>query len=120
MKGKNVIVTGGGRGIGREIVRSFAVAGAKQVSIIGRSEVSLEEAKATIGAEFPSTLITAHAGDMVDLKSMKRAAEAIGTWDVLVLNAGYMPDQGSIETADVDDWWLPFEVRHDESCCVFS
>jgi len=41
---------------------------------------------------------------------MKKAAKDIGTWDVLVLNAGYMPDQGSIAKADVDDWWLPFEV----------
>jgi len=111
MKGKTVVVTGGGRGIGKEIVRSFAVAGAKHVAIIGRSETSLKEAKKAIGEEFPSTTITAHAGDMVDLKSMKQAAAAIGTWDVLVLNAGYMPNHGSIATADIDDWWLPFEIN---------
>jgi hypothetical protein len=40
-KGKSVVITGGGSGIGPQIARPFAIAGAKDIGIIGRRKNSL-------------------------------------------------------------------------------
>ncbi len=46
--GKNVVVTGGGTGIGRAIAIAFAQAGAASVSILGRREDRLRSGVAAI------------------------------------------------------------------------
>jgi NAD(P)-dependent dehydrogenase (short-subunit alcohol dehydrogenase family) len=52
LSGKVAIVTGGGTGIGLAIARMFVDEGA-QVVIAGRSQVSLDQAAAGIGARLP-------------------------------------------------------------------
>uniref|UniRef100_A0A093XJ73 Glucose 1-dehydrogenase 2 n=1 Tax=Talaromyces marneffei PM1 TaxID=1077442 RepID=A0A093XJ73_TALMA len=47
-KGKTVVVTGGGSGIGAEIARYFAKAGASRIALLGRREQPLLDTKASI------------------------------------------------------------------------
>ncbi|ORY31401.1 hypothetical protein BCR39DRAFT_587498 [Naematelia encephala] len=52
-KGKSVIVTGGGTGIGGETARYFAEAGASRIALLGRREKPLLDNKAFIENKFP-------------------------------------------------------------------
>ena len=109
-KGKRIVVTGGGAGIGAEIVRSFAVAGATQIAILGRREHKLEATKANIEKEFGGVTISLHAADISKEVDLVKAAKEIGTWDVLVMNAGYLSTPYKVVETDMEDWWKGFEV----------
>jgi hypothetical protein len=109
VKGKKIIVTGGGSGIGRGTVEAFAQAGADSVAITGRRLEKLTETKDYIESKY-KTKVTVHSADITDAPAMKKAASEIGGWDVLVMNAGYLSKPDSIQGSDVNEWWKAFEV----------
>lgn len=89
LKKKNIIVTGGGRGIGRSIATLFAKEGAK-VAIIARSSLQLE----TVSDEIKNWGYECMA-QSADISNEKEVAESFskiqslfGRIDVLVNNAG--------------------------------
>jgi NAD(P)-dependent dehydrogenase (short-subunit alcohol dehydrogenase family) len=45
---------------------------------------------------------------------VKKIAEAVGVWDVLIMNAGYIPTPSPTAKADVSDYWRAYEV------CIYS
>jgi len=112
MKGKKVVISGGGYGIGREVVLAYAEAGASEIAILGRKEGPLNETKQLAKEKFPETQVSVYIADISDPVPVKAAAEQFGTWDILVLNAGYMAKREVIDTADLGDWWNAFEVCH--------
>jgi NAD(P)-dependent dehydrogenase (short-subunit alcohol dehydrogenase family) len=111
VRGKTVVITGGGTGIGRETVRAFALAGAAKIHILGRTKSNLEETKQIIEKDVQSASVTTHAADVTDEKVIKEVAATIGAWDVLVSNAGYLSKGSAIKDVDVQDWWLGMEVN---------
>lgn len=106
--GKNVLVTGGGTGIGNAIAVAFAKAGAKSVSILGRREEKLKAGAVNISAAASNgtTQVLYEAADLLDLSRTKAAFQAIvnkvGKLDVLVANAGGLPVPGPIAGYDGD------------------
>jgi len=108
-KGKKVIVTGGGAGIGRGTAEAFAVAGASSIVITGRRSQPLEETKKHIESTY-NVPVTTFSADVTDEAGMKKVAAAVGGWDILVNNAGYMAKPGNALDADINDWWKAFEV----------
>lgn len=54
-KGKNVLITGGGTGIGAATARAFAEAGAARIALLGRRAQPLLETKAALKREFGSS-----------------------------------------------------------------
>jgi 3-oxoacyl-[acyl-carrier protein] reductase len=92
IKGKRVIVTGGGSGIGYETARQFLEEGAR-VLIAGRTADKIDKARDTL-AQTTGGEVHAVQADMTkeaDIKRMVTAAkEKLGGVDILVNNAGTM------------------------------
>jgi NAD(P)-dependent dehydrogenase (short-subunit alcohol dehydrogenase family) len=114
------IVTGGGRGIGRAIARTFAAAGAA-VAVTARSQDQLDETVALIDREGGRGLaIVADITDRFSVEFMVAETERrLGPVDVLVNNAGIAGPVGPLWENDPDDWRRCLEVNVDGPflCC---
>jgi len=88
-----VIVTGGGRGIGRRIAARFAEAGAR-VACVSRTEKELRETAALGGREGAIVPVVADVSRAEDVeRAVERVEGALGPVDVLVNNAGVFLDK---------------------------
>lgn len=92
------------------MAESFAEAGAAKVAIIARRVNMLQSVKAGIEAKYPDTKVSMHAADVVKEEQMKKAAQEIGDWDVLIMNAGYLAELAPALTSETSEWWRAFEV----------
>jgi NAD(P)-dependent dehydrogenase (short-subunit alcohol dehydrogenase family) len=114
-KGRNVVITGGGSGIGPVIARSFAKSGASSVSILGRTLETLEETKNSLAKDYPKTKFFSYIADIVDEKALAIAFNAVkaavGLVDVLIANAGYLPDISPIMGSEPEEWFSGFTVN---------
>jgi NAD(P)-dependent dehydrogenase (short-subunit alcohol dehydrogenase family) len=101
---KTVIVTGGSKGIGKDIALTFAKLNANVV-ISGRNEKALDEALSELHA-FNDKCIAVQ-GDLSDIAVVKnlieKAAAQFGTVDVLVNNAGVNIAKPAMEVTE-EDW----------------
>jgi NAD(P)-dependent dehydrogenase (short-subunit alcohol dehydrogenase family) len=102
--GKNIVITGGGSGIGQAIGIAFAQAGAASVAIIGRRLDRLEIAAKAIRAANGSTEVIYEAGDVTQQESIQKALQKIvqkvGKIDIFCANAGILPTQGLVSGYD--------------------
>ncbi|KAK6212429.1 hypothetical protein LQW54_005203 [Pestalotiopsis sp. IQ-011] len=102
--GKNVVITGGGSGIGKAIGIAFAEAGAQSVAIIGRRPDRLELAAREIQATGHSTRVLIETGDVGKRESIGAALDnlvgKVGKVDIFVANAGMLPEAGAIANYD--------------------
>lgn len=114
-KGKNVVITGGGTGIGAGVALSFAQAGVSSISILGRREELLQKTKARIESQFPGVSVFAYAADVTcvgDIKTSFADIHArVGSIDVYVNNAGALQGDSRIKEVSIEDWWSVFEVN---------
>jgi NAD(P)-dependent dehydrogenase (short-subunit alcohol dehydrogenase family) len=104
VNGRNVIVTGGGRGIGRATARVFAREGA-QVLAVARSEAELQETVDLVEGD-GGTAAYAICDVSDDSQVDRVVASAIERWgriDVLVNNAGIDDDTPFLDV-DRDRW----------------
>jgi short-subunit dehydrogenase len=90
LKGKNVVITGASKGIGKAVANLFAAEGA-HLYLCSRNEVNLYHSVATLQTSNSDAVIKARAFDL----SKKEQAIAFGNWvnekvtvDILVNNAG--------------------------------
>lgn len=99
LTGRVALVTGGSRGLGREMALAFAQAGA-DVVISSRKLEACEKVAAEVEGMGRSALpVAAHAGRWAELDRLAdRAYEAFGRVDILVNNAGMSPVFESLDT----------------------
>ncbi len=92
LSGKVALVTGGSRGLGREMVLAFAKAGADVVIASRRREACDEVAREVERLGRRALPVGAHVGRWEDNDRLAAAAfDAFGRVDVLVNNAGMSP-----------------------------
>ncbi|KAF2114351.1 putative short-chain dehydrogenase [Lophiotrema nucula] len=117
-KDKVILITGGGRGIGKAIALSFATAGAKAVVILGRTQSTLEEATKDITAAAKAhghdTTIRFYAVDICADSAVSTAfrevSEEFGSVDVVINNAGDL-FLGTITECNIAEYWHSFEIN---------
>jgi len=102
--GKRALVTGATKGIGLEICRVLADAGA-HIAAVGRDQDGLEEVVRAVEAAGRRVVpITADLATVEGCEAVARAGlEAFGTVDILVNNAGIALVDPLLE-ANVEDW----------------
>lgn len=113
LEGKVALVTGGSRGLGREMVLAFAEAGA-DVVIASRKLDSCEQlAEEVIERTGRNALaVAAHVGSWDSVGALAEAALArFGRVDVLVNNAGISPVYPSLEEVEEALWDKVFDVN---------
>lgn len=111
LKGKNALVTGGGRGLGKAVAIALANEGVN-VGITGRNEESLK----TTVAELEKLGVKA-AYSVFDVEEMAQVeqgvasiASQLGGIDILINNAG-VGDFGSFEDMPVETWEKVMKVN---------
>ncbi len=112
LDGTVCLVTGAGRGIGREIARHLAKAGAA-VAVVARTGSEIAETESLIREEGGTAV--ALPVDLVDRHAVERAvaliAEKLGPVDLLVNNHGSFRAFGPIWECDPDVWWQDVEIN---------
>ncbi|NML38227.1 3-ketoacyl-ACP reductase [Chitinophaga sp. G-6-1-13] len=89
LQGKKVLITGGGKGIGRAVAVALAQEGA-DIALIGRSEGPLQEVVATltdIGVKAAYAIADVGVMEEVD-KAVASLTQQLGSIDILINNAG--------------------------------
>ena len=111
LKGKNALITGGGRGLGKAVAIALANEGVN-VGITGRNEESLK----TTVAELEKLGVKA-AYSVFDVEEMAQVeqgvasiASQLGGIDILINNAG-VGDFGSFEEMPVETWEKVMKVN---------
>ncbi|KFY46042.1 hypothetical protein V495_02682 [Pseudogymnoascus sp. VKM F-4514 (FW-929)] len=116
LKGRNVLVTGGSRGLGALICDKFAKEGANVVVNYVSSEAAAKEIAKTIAAEYGVKAVALH-GDMgleADcVKIVEESIKELGGLDVIISNAGWtrfssIPD---LHATTASDWDTCFAVN---------
>jgi NAD(P)-dependent dehydrogenase (short-subunit alcohol dehydrogenase family) len=113
---KIILITGGGRGIGKAIATAFAKAHAKGIALLGRTRSSLEEAASEVkkvGGQTDVHIVTA------DITVQSQVIEAIDSVighfgrlpDVLINNAGGLLGVGLLADLDIDEYMKAYELN---------
>lgn len=119
--GKVVMLTGAGKGVGRETAKRFAAQGAR-VGLIARSEERLrmveEEIRASGGEAMAIRCDVSEEQDVA--AAVQRLEDAYGGIDILVNNAAVFRG-GLVEDLSLEDWHYPIRVILDGTflCCKY-
>jgi len=109
---KVALVTGGGRGIGRDIAHGLAFAGAA-VAVLARSTSEVDEVAAAIEREGGRALaVTADVTDYLAVeRAVARIEKTLGPIDLLINNAGVGGTRGAFWDVAPDEWWRVVEIN---------
>jgi len=120
LRGKVVIVTGAGSGVGRALALEFGRNGARVVCA-ARRQGRIEETARAIEAEGGTAL--AVRTDVTDIAQVERmvseSLDAFGQIDVIFNNAGSFEAIGPVWEIDPDVWWndVTVNLRGTMLCC---
>lgn len=109
LSGRVIIVTGGGRGLGRAIAENFVAEGCRVV-ITGRNQNTLDTTAASMNGQ-----VMAYAADVSDETQVQALCEAVvqrwGRIDVLINNAGINPFYKRAEHTSRSEWQQIIDVN---------
>lgn len=112
IRGKSVLITGAGRGIGKRLAMGFAQAGAR-VGLLARSQAELDLAKLEIEQAGGDALrIRADVRDLEQVQTaVDRMRAAFGGVDVLIASAGVQGPVGPLLTTKPKAWSETIETN---------
>ena len=113
VKGKRIVISGGAGGIGAATAEAFAVAGAAEVVILGRTQKTLEATKDAISSRHPNTRIVPIVADISSAESTANAFETIakrGQIDIYINNAASIY-VGTVADSDPVGWFKDYELN---------
>jgi NAD(P)-dependent dehydrogenase (short-subunit alcohol dehydrogenase family) len=112
LNGTVAVITGAGRGIGREIALHQARSGAK-VAVLARTVGEIDETASLIGGE--GGVAISLPVDLVERRAVEhmldRVASELGPIDLVVNNHGSFRAFGPIWECDPDVWWQDVEIN---------
>src|SRR5580704_8057266 len=100
LKDKNVVVTGGSRGLGLGLVEALVDQGAR-VTVVARQSDALEAVRTRLG-------VCTIAADVRDEAAAHRILAEVQP-DILALNAGAKPPMGRLDQMSWADFTAPWE-----------
>jgi NAD(P)-dependent dehydrogenase (short-subunit alcohol dehydrogenase family) len=113
LEGRAALITGGSRGLGLAMARTFAQAGA-DVAIVARRPEVLAEARVEIEAAAPGRKVVTLSADVAQAKQVtalwRQAEGALGKVDILVNNAGTSAT-GAFASISDETWQADFELK---------
>ena len=111
LRGKNAIVTGGGRGIGRAVCLKLAGLGANiaVVDVLGEEAAAVAAEVETAGSKAVSVVCDISSADAVSAM-FEEVVSALGGCDILVNNAGITRDNLVVRMSD-DEWDSVIQVN---------
>jgi NAD(P)-dependent dehydrogenase (short-subunit alcohol dehydrogenase family) len=101
LKDKNVVVTGGSRGLGLGLVEALVAHGAR-VTVVARDAESLESVRTRLG-------VATISADATDETAANRILSEVRP-DILVLNAGAKPRMGRLDQVSWEDFSATWET----------
>lgn len=112
LKGKVVVITGAGRGIGQGLAIGFAEQGAKAVCS-ARTQAQLDDTVSTIrSAGGEAIAVVADMTSADDIQAMyEKTISVYGQVDIVIANAGGNFSQASVEDSDIDEWAFTIQVN---------
>lgn len=115
-KGKIVIVTGGGAGIGAAAAKVWARAGASGIVIAARNAKSLQAVAQELNSINPDVVVLSVPTDITLEKDVQNLYDQVQNKfgrqaDVLLNVAGYQEEAKKVGEQDVESWWRGFEVN---------
>lgn len=109
VRGKRVVITGAGRGLGELLAHAFSSAGA-EVALVARTEADLKD----VARELPGASLVL-AGDVADEAFDESVADAVvdewGGLDCWIANAGISPIVAGPRQTDPDTWRKILDVN---------
>lgn len=108
LAGKNAIITGAGRGIGRAVAQALAAEGVN-VGLIARSEENLKR----VADELNDVKVVYATADVSNIEEVNKAVDTLselGSIDILINNAGIAKFGGFLEL-DADEWKKIIDVN---------
>ncbi|KAI4910981.1 hypothetical protein J4E90_007238 [Alternaria incomplexa] len=113
-KGKTILITGATGGLGGEVARAWAIAGAKGIVLVGRNKDLLAEPASAIASLSPETKVLSATADLTNEAEVqnlfKKATDAFGTVHVVVHAAGSMVG-GPVGDLEPSVWFSDYEVN---------
>lgn len=108
LRGKQVLITGGSKGIGLACAQGFAAEGAR-VHIASRSAADLKAAADAMARQHKAD-VSIHPFDLGKTQNAVALGEACGDVDILVNNAGAIP-AGSLMQVDDEKWRHAWDLK---------
>jgi NAD(P)-dependent dehydrogenase (short-subunit alcohol dehydrogenase family) len=104
LRGKAVLITGGGSGIGLAAARKFLEEGAR-VAITGRNEEKLREAAASLAGGDSLLAWAADVAEPAQVEALvRRVTERFGAIDILINNAGTNLKERTLRELTPENW----------------